>query len=96
MFAYTRTAATSLMNQARPAARRFASTAVPKSESTNGLMGWPLMKKVWFSDAGAYPVMAILVFACAFCTTIGTRCLLTNPDVRINMKNRQTVVRTWQ
>eukprot|EP00566_Odontella_aurita_P001012 CAMPEP_0113537534 /NCGR_PEP_ID=MMETSP0015_2-20120614/6878_1 /TAXON_ID=2838 /ORGANISM="Odontella" /LENGTH=92 /DNA_ID=CAMNT_0000437037 /DNA_START=71 /DNA_END=349 /DNA_ORIENTATION=- /assembly_acc=CAM_ASM_000160 len=91
MNAFTRSAATLLP---RATGRRFASvraSAITEAE-TNGFAAF---KKNWLQDAGAYPVMAILTFACAFCATVGTRCLATNTDVRINMQKRQQLVRTW-
>jgi len=51
--------------------------------------------KVWTSDAGAYPVMFVLAFACAFCGWYGSRNLLTHPDIRISPSKRVSVVRTW-
>ena len=50
-------------------------------------------KKNWLSDPGAYPVMAIVAFACGFCTYRGTKCLFTNPDVRIAPTHRQELFR---
>ena len=52
-------------------------------------------KNNWLMDRGAYPVMFIIGFAVCFCTTVGTRCLLTNPDVRIDRAKRQSVLRYW-
>eukprot|EP00565_Helicotheca_tamesis_P003117 CAMPEP_0185723648 /NCGR_PEP_ID=MMETSP1171-20130828/418_1 /TAXON_ID=374046 /ORGANISM="Helicotheca tamensis, Strain CCMP826" /LENGTH=78 /DNA_ID=CAMNT_0028391383 /DNA_START=94 /DNA_END=330 /DNA_ORIENTATION=- len=54
-----------------------------------------LRNNVWLSDPGAYPVIAVLVFATGMCTVFGTRTLMKNPDVRIDMKKRQSVMRTW-
>mmetsp|Transcript_2406 Transcript_2406/g.4205 ORF Transcript_2406/g.4205 Transcript_2406/m.4205 type:complete len:93 (-) Transcript_2406:627-905(-) len=91
MNALTRSAATLLP---RTTGRRFASvrTAAITEAETNGFAAF---KKNWLSDAGAYPVMAIVTFACCFCGAVGTTCLAANPDVRINMQKRQQLVRTW-
>ena len=39
--------------------------------------------------------MFVIGFACVFCGVVGTRCLLTNPDVRIDPKKRTSVMRYW-
>lgn len=56
---------------------------------------WAGIKHNWLSDAGAYPVMGVIVFACVFCAGCCTRCLLANPDVRIDKKKRMSHLRTW-
>jgi hypothetical protein len=57
--------------------------------------GFAEFKHNWLSDAGAYPVIGIISFALVFCAGVCTRCLLTNPDVRIDKKKRMSTLRTW-
>lgn len=56
---------------------------------------WTQIKKNWLSDPGAYPVVVIITGAMVFCAVVGTRCLATNPDVRINKKKRASILRYW-
>jgi len=52
-------------------------------------------KQNWLMDVGAYPVMGVICFAVGFCGFVCTRCLLTNPDVRIDKSKRTSTLRTW-
>lgn len=54
-----------------------------------------LRNNIWLSDPGAYPVLAVLTFACGMCGSYMAYCALTNPDVRIAPGRRQALVRTW-
>lgn len=52
-------------------------------------------KKHWVSDAGAYPVMGIIVFACGFCSW-RLAVSSSSPDVRIMPSARQNLIRPHQ
>eukprot|EP00957_Ditylum_brightwellii_P141360 10770877-Ditylum_brightwellii.AAC.1 len=83
------------MDRARAmTATRSASSATKPGTGFSSLA--ELKNNVWLSDPGAYPVIAVLVFATGMCTAYGTRTLMNNPDVRINMGKRQQLVRTWE
>mmetsp|Transcript_23538 Transcript_23538/g.32872 ORF Transcript_23538/g.32872 Transcript_23538/m.32872 type:complete len:95 (-) Transcript_23538:159-443(-) len=53
------------------------------------------VKKDWFSDPATYPLIAVLGAACALCTGVGFACLGFNPDVQIDPKKRNQVIRSW-
>lgn len=75
---------------------RSARVALPRAQTLGQTRSNSFMtefKKNWLSDPGAYPVMAIVVFACGFCTYRGTKCLMTNKDVRILPSGRQELIR---
>ncbi|KAL7458572.1 hypothetical protein ACHAWC_010182 [Mediolabrus comicus] len=58
---------------------------------------WSQLKNnIWLSDAGAYPVLVVLSFACGMCGSYMAYCALYNPDVRITTGRRQQLVRTWE
>ena len=76
----------------RPPSRTFASRV--NNLQVNGVRRAE-DPKVWLREVGAYPVIAILTFACGFCATIGTRTLMKNTDVRIAPSKRQQLIRTW-
>mmetsp|Transcript_28241 Transcript_28241/g.33433 ORF Transcript_28241/g.33433 Transcript_28241/m.33433 type:complete len:96 (+) Transcript_28241:96-383(+) len=49
--------------------------------------------KNWLSDPGAYPVIAVVVFACTACVGRLAHALTTVPDVRFTPSARQTLIR---
>ena len=49
--------------------------------------------KNWLSEPGAWPVMGVVVFACAVCAGRLGHALATVPDVRITPTARQTLIR---
>ncbi|KAL7490118.1 hypothetical protein ACHAW6_016143 [Cyclotella cf. meneghiniana] len=55
-----------------------------------------LRNSIWLSDAGAYPVIAVLTFAVGMCGSFIAYCAAVNPDVRITPGRRQQLVRTWE
>lgn len=55
----------------------------------------PEFKKNWLSDAGAYPIMAIVVVACIGCAAKCTHYLVKHPDARIAPSKRGALLRTW-
>ena len=58
---------------------------------------WDQLKNnIWLSDAGAYPVLVVLTFACGMCGTYMGYTALKNPDVRIATSKRQQLIRTWE
>ena len=78
-----------------PATRNMATlrpglhTGIPKNLTD-------VKNNIWMSDAGAYPVIAVLTFACGLAGTfIGWNCVK-NPDVRITTGRRQQLIRTWE
>lgn len=50
-------------------------------------------KEAWCSDVGAYPVMGVIVFACAFSTGAGLWFMFTHPDSRISKTSRKSLFR---
>lgn len=55
-----------------------------------------LKNSIWLADAGAYPVIFTLGFACVFAASFITYCAVKNPDVRITPGRRQQLLRTWE
>mmetsp|Transcript_25051 Transcript_25051/g.45120 ORF Transcript_25051/g.45120 Transcript_25051/m.45120 type:complete len:101 (-) Transcript_25051:152-454(-) len=55
-----------------------------------------LKNNIWLSDPGAYPVIAVLTFACGMSACFISYCVLRNPDVRFMPGRRQQVVRDWE
>ena len=55
-----------------------------------------LKNSIWLADAGAYPVIFTLSFACVFAASFITYCAVKNPDVRITPGRRQQLLRTWE
>ena len=53
------------------------------------------MKKTWLSDPATYPIIAVLGTATGLCSGFGLWFVLNNPDVRVNPKRRNSVLRTW-
>ena len=57
---------------------------------------WDQLKNnIWLSDAGAYPVLVVLTFACGLSASYITYCCVRNPDVRITTGKRQQLIRDW-
>ena len=59
-----------------PAKRRFA--ALPANDG----MGGKTAKQIWLEDAGTYPVIGVIGFACVFCFSYYAHNIATNPDIR--------------
>lgn len=55
-----------------------------------------LKNSIWLSDPGAYPVIFVLSFACAFAVGFIGYNVVANPDVRITPGRRQAMMRTWE
>jgi hypothetical protein len=55
-----------------------------------------LRNNIWLSDPGAYPVIAVVTFACGMSASFITYCCVKNPDVRITPGRRQALVRSWE
>ena len=55
-----------------------------------------LRNNIWLSDAGAYPVIAVVTFACGMCASYVTYCAMRNPDVRVTPGRRQRLIRDWE
>lgn len=94
LFVFTHTSLSSFSPSRSPlVAKRAAGTSAaatgPKTKYRD------LDFKVWTSDAGAYPVMGVLAFACLVSASYGTYNLLNSPDIRIQPSKRESVVRTW-
>ncbi len=53
------------------------------------------VKKDWFSDPGAYPIMVILGCAVTFMTGAGLHALTAYKDVTIDPKKRNSKLQTW-
>lgn len=49
--------------------------------------------EAWTGDAGAWPVMGIIAFACFFCSGYGFHYLTSNPDARLGKSNRKSFFR---
>ena len=64
-------------------------TGIPKNMTE-------LRNNIWLSDAGAYPVMMVVTFACGMCGSYMAYCAARNPDVRISTGRRQQLIRTWE
>lgn len=51
--------------------------------------------KHWLSDSGTYPVIAIVGFACGFCTYKMVKTMFFCPDVRYLPSDRQAIIRKF-
>jgi hypothetical protein len=50
-------------------------------------------KEAWMMDAGAYPVMSVIVFAVVFSLGYGLQVMAFHPDARISKGNRKNFFR---
>mmetsp|Transcript_7316 Transcript_7316/g.16186 ORF Transcript_7316/g.16186 Transcript_7316/m.16186 type:complete len:92 (-) Transcript_7316:225-500(-) len=85
---------------------RSAAKAVPRATRRNMSSGQvhtgmpttmaELRNNIWLSDPGAYPVIAVVTFACGMSASFITYCCVKNPDVRITPGRRQALVRSWE
>lgn len=58
---------------------------------------WDQLKNnIWLSDAGAYPVLVVLTFACGMCGGYMAYTGMKNQDVRWSFSKRQQLIRTWE
>ena len=58
---------------------------------------WDQLKNnIWLSDAGAYPVLVVLTFACGMCGSYMAYTGMKNQDVRWSFSKRQQLIRTWE
>ena len=76
----------------RPTAARL------QGQARRGMAGFhpkATAKEIWLGDPATYPIIVIMGFATAMCSTVALRCLFTNPDVRITKKARTQVIRDW-
>jgi hypothetical protein len=52
-------------------------------------------KQAWFSDPAVYPIIVVMGGAAALVVGVGGSCLLYNPDVQIDPKKRNDIMRDW-
>jgi hypothetical protein len=65
---------------------------IKDGETVNGFRTKTL-KDVWCGDTGAYPVMGVIAFACAFCAVYGGWFMAKSPDVRLAKRDRKAPMR---
>jgi len=55
--------------------------------------GFQKFKKLWLSDSGTYPIIAIISGAVSLVGVFGTRILVSHPDVYVSRHDRGAIVR---
>lgn len=55
-----------------------------------------LKNNIWLSDAGAFPILFVVTFACGLGASRIAYCCMKNPDVRISTGRRQELIRNWE
>lgn len=82
-----------LRHSSRVAGRRFQSSGT----STTFLHAHKqqTFRKNWLSDPSTYPMIAVLGAAGVLCVGVMASCMFFSPDVRVDPKKRNAMIRTW-
>eukprot|EP00978_Attheya_sp_CCMP212_P037174 scaffold173655_cov103-Attheya_sp.AAC.1 len=52
-------------------------------------------KQAWFSDPAVFPIIVVMGGAAALVVGVGISCIFYNPDVQIDPKRRNNIMRDW-
>jgi hypothetical protein len=52
-------------------------------------------KQAWLRDPAVYPLVVVMGCAATLVLGVGSSCILYNPDVQIDPKRRNSIMRDW-